>query len=260
MTQSPASEVLGARCISKRFHTASGTVTALTDITFSVRRSQFVTIVGPSGCGKSTLLQVLAGLIPATSGEVFLAGEKLAGPKPDKIAIVFQDPWLLPWKTACENVEFPLQLKGTRAPERRERAMTLLDLVGLKEAASRLPHELSGGMRQRVSIARALVQEPAVLLMDEPFAALDEQTRTRMGDELLSIWERTKQTIVFITHGLTEAIYLADTVFIMAAHPGRIIDRADVPLSRPRQIEMIGTEAFGALRNSIWRLIGDTNP
>lgn len=252
-----ALEVLGARNLSKSFVTTRGAVKALEDVTFSVKRGQFVTIVGPSGCGKSTLLQILAGLMEPTSGRVLLGGKELSGPSPNRVSVVFQDPWLLPWKTASQNVEFPLELRGVKAAERRHRAMKELELVGLVHAASRLPHELSGGMRQRVSIARALVQNPDVLLMDEPFGALDEQTRTRMGHELLSIWERTRQTIVFITHGLTEAIYLADKVLVMAAHPGRIIDRIDVPLTRPRVIEMIGTESFGGLRNSIWRLIGD---
>ena len=252
-----ALEVLGAQDLSKSFVTPRGAVVALENVSFSVTRGQFVTIVGPSGCGKSTLLQILAGLIEPTSGRVVLGGQTLTGPKPDKISVVFQDPWLLPWKTALENVEFPLQLRGVKAALRRERATKELELVGLAHAAGRLPHELSGGMRQRVSIARALAQDPEVLLMDEPFGALDEQTRTKMGDELLSIWDRTRRTILFITHGLTEAIYLADRIFVMAAHPGRIIERIDVPLPRPRAIEMIGEESFGRIRNSIWRLIGE---
>jgi NitT/TauT family transport system ATP-binding protein len=185
-----------------------------------------------------------------------LGGQRLSGPAPDRISVVFQEPWLLPWKTARENVEFPLRLRRKAPAEKRARALEALELVGLADAADRLPHELSGGMRQRVSIARALVQEPMVLLMDEPFGALDEQTRTRMGDELLRIWDRTGSTIVFITHGLSEAIYLGDIVYVMAARPGKIISELNVPFPRPRQLEMIGTEAFGSLRNSIWRLIG----
>jgi NitT/TauT family transport system ATP-binding protein len=242
--------------ISKTFG-AREKVQALADVSFTVEQGQFVAIVGPSGCGKSTLLQIVAGLIPASAGTVMLEGEPITEPRPDRIGVVFQESWLLPWKKALENVEFPLLLRGVKPEERRKRAQAQLDLVGLTDAAERYPHELSGGMKQRVAIARGLVQEPSVLLMDEPFGALDEQTRTRMGAELLSIWERSRRTIVFVTHGLAEAIYLADVVLVMATHPGRIIERIPVPLPRPRVIDMIGSEVLGRLRNHIWRLIGD---
>jgi NitT/TauT family transport system ATP-binding protein len=214
-------------------------------------------LVGPSGCGKSTLLQILAGLVPASTGRVLIEGRPVTGPSPGKVGVMFQDAWLLPWKTALENVEFPLALRGVPAAERRRRALPLIELVGLASFAQRYPDELSGGMRQRVAIARCLVQEPRVLLMDEPFAALDEQTRTRMGSELLQIWETSGGTVVFVTHGLTEAIYLADIVFVMGTRPGRIIERITVPLPRPRSIDMIGSEAFGRLRNEIWHLIAE---
>jgi NitT/TauT family transport system ATP-binding protein len=171
---------------------------------------------------------------------------------------MFQDAWLLPWKTARENIEFPLALRKVSPRERRDRAMKLLELVGLTSAADRFPDQLSGGMRQRVAIARSLAQKPKVLLMDEPFAALDEQTRTRMGNELLQIWEESGGTVVFVTHGLTEAIYLADVVHVMGARPGRMIERIEVELPRPRTIDMIGSEYFGRLRNRIWHLIADT--
>ena len=186
-----------------------------------------------------------------------ISGRPVTGPAPDTIGVMFQDAWLLPWKTAVENVEFPLALRKVPAAVRRTRALPLIDLVGLTSFAHRYPDELSGGMRQRVAIARCLVQEPRVLLMDEPFAALDEQTRTRMGSELLQIWEKSGGTVVFVTHGLTEAIYLADTVFVMGTRPGRIIERITVPLPRPRTIDMIGSEAFGRLRNHIWHLIAE---
>jgi NitT/TauT family transport system ATP-binding protein len=156
-----------------------------------------------------------------------------------------------------ENIEFPLALRGVSARERRPRALALLDLVGLRQSADRYPDELSGGMRQRVAIARCLVQEPRVLLMDEPFAALDEQTRTRMGNELLQIWEKSGGTVVFVTHGLTEAIYLADEIFVMGTRPGRIIERIKVDLPRPRTIDMIGSEGFGRMRNRLWDLIAE---
>jgi NitT/TauT family transport system ATP-binding protein len=232
-------------------------LTALRDVSFTVREGQFITLVGPSGCGKSTLLQILAGLVPASTGRVLIEGRPVTGPSPGKVGVMFQDAWLLPWKTALENVEFPLALRGVPAAERRRRALPLIELVGLASFAQRYPDELSGGMRQRVAIARCLVQEPRVLLMDEPFAALDEQTRTRMGSELLQIWETSGGTVVFVTHGLTEAIYLADIVFVMGTRPGRIIERITVPLPRPRSIDMIGSEAFGRLRNEIWHLIAE---
>ncbi len=250
-------DIITAEHVSKVFGSGTQALRALVDVTFSVREGQFVTIVGPSGCGKSTLLLILAGLVPASSGRVLVDGQPVSGPSPEKISVMFQDAWLLPWKTAIENVEFPLALRKVPAAVRRPRAMSLLDLVGLARSADRYPGELSGGMKQRVAIARCLVQEPRVLLMDEPFAALDEQNRTRMGNELLQIWERTGRTVVFVTHGLTEAIYLADRVFVMGVRPGRIIESFSVELPRPRSIDMIGSESFGRLRNRIWHLIGE---
>jgi NitT/TauT family transport system ATP-binding protein len=174
--------------VNKIYGSDDASLSALDDVSLNVREGQFMTVVGPSGCGKSTLLQVMAGLVPPTSGRVVIDGQTVTGPSPEKIGVMFQDAWLLPWKTAVENVEFPLVLRKVPAKERRAKALPLLELVGLGRFADRYPDELSGGMRQRVAIARCLVQEPRVLLMDEPFAALDEQTRTRMGNELLQIW------------------------------------------------------------------------
>jgi NitT/TauT family transport system ATP-binding protein len=163
---------------------------------------------------------------------------------------------LLPWKTVLSNVEFPLEIQGRfSAAERRRRALDMIELVGLKDFAQQLPHELSGGMKQRASIARGLVQDPRIILMDEPFGALDEQTRIHMGQELLRIWQETQRTIVLITHSLTEAIYLSDTVLVMGSRPGRIVERLEVDLPRPRQIEMMGSEAFGRMRNRVWQLL-----
>jgi NitT/TauT family transport system ATP-binding protein len=252
-------DVIRVEHVSKTYGDGKGATAALTDISFTVPEGRFITVVGPSGCGKSTLLHILAGLLAPTQGRVLMNGERLSGPSPEKIGVVFQDAWLLPWKSAVENVEFPLTLRGVRAKERRARAMPLLELVGLAGFAGKYPHELSGGMRQRVAIARCLVQEPRILLMDEPFSALDEQTRTRMGSELLQIWEKTGGTVIFVTHGLTEAIYLADEVLVMGTRPGRLIKRIPVALPRPRAIEMIGTETFGRLRNEIWNLIADVD-
>ena len=236
---------------------AEGGVPALEDISMTVEAGKFVVIVGPSGCGKTSLLMMLAGLRHQTTGTILCSGRPIAEPDPSRVGVVFQEASLFPWLSALDNTEFPLALRGDPRDERRRRAEDMLNLVGLQGFGARFPHELSGGMKQRVSIARGLVQNPPVLLMDEPFAALDEQTRTRMGSELLQIWEKSGGTVVFVTHGLTEAIYLADTVFVMGIHPGRIIERITVPLPRPRTIDMIGSEAFGRLRNDIWHLIAE---
>jgi NitT/TauT family transport system ATP-binding protein len=251
----PIIEVNG---LAKDFRTGSAAVHALANVSFSVEEGRFVTLVGPSGCGKSTLLQILAGLTSATRGEVRIAGELIRAPMPEKIGMVFQDPTLLPWKTALANIEFPLDLRGMDRATRRKRCLELLQLVGLEEFAENYPHELSGGMRQRVAIARGLAPDPRLLLMDEPFAALDEQTRTRMGHDLLDIWEKTGKTVFFITHSLSEAIYLSDTVLVMSARPGRIIDRIHIEFPRPRDLDLIGSEQFGRIRNRIWHLIAGT--
>jgi NitT/TauT family transport system ATP-binding protein len=243
--------------LAKDFNAGRAVLRALADVSFSVEEGRFVTLVGPSGCGKSTLLQILAGLIGATSGQVLIEGKRISAPMPDKIGMVFQDPTLLPWKTALANVEFPLDLRGVDRTLRRSRCSALLDLVGLSEFADHYPHELSGGMRQRVAIARGLAQDPRLILMDEPFAALDEQTRTRMGHDLLDIWQKTGKTVFFITHSLTEAIYLSDVVLVMSPRPGRIIETIAIDFPRPRELDMIGSEAFGRIRNRIWHLIAE---
>jgi NitT/TauT family transport system ATP-binding protein len=243
--------------LAKDFNAGRAVLRALADVSFSVEEGRFVTLVGPSGCGKSTLLQILAGLIGATSGQVLIEGKRISAPMPDKIGMVFQDPTLLPWKTALANVEFPLDLRGVDRTLRRSRCSALLELVGLSEFADHYPHELSGGMRQRVAIARGLAQDPRLILMDEPFAALDEQTRTRMGHELLDIWQKTGKTVFFITHSLTEAIYLSDVVLVMSPRPGRIIETIAIDFPRPRELDMIGSEAFGRIRNRIWHLIAE---
>jgi NitT/TauT family transport system ATP-binding protein len=243
--------------LAKDFNAGRAVLRALADVSFSVEEGRFVTLVGPSGCGKSTLLQILAGLIGATSGQVLIEGKRISAPMPDKIGMVFQDPTLLPWKTALANVEFPLDLRGVDRALRRSRCSALLELVGLSEFADHYPHELSGGMRQRVAIARGLAQDPRLILMDEPFAALDEQTRTRMGHDLLDIWQKTGKTVFFITHSLTEAIYLSDVVLVMSPRPGRIIETIAIDFPRPRELDIIGSEAFGRIRNRIWHLIAE---
>jgi NitT/TauT family transport system ATP-binding protein len=248
--------VIETRGLGKVFSIDRAPLTAVQDISFAVPEGGFVSLVGPSGCGKSTLLQMLAGLIPSTTGQVLVDGEVVRQPAPGKIAIMFQDATLLPWKRVSENVEFPLEIAGMPAAERRRRAEAMLSLVGLAEFGVRYPHELSGGMRQRVSIARALAPDPRIMLMDEPFGALDEQTRIRMGHELLRIWSKTAKTIFLITHSLTEALFLSDVVLVMSHRPGRIVGTIDAGLPRPRTYDIIGSAEFGAARNRIWKLIG----
>ncbi|MGC1465818.1 MAG: ABC transporter ATP-binding protein [Pseudolabrys sp.] len=232
-----------------------GQVPALDDISLSVGAGRFTVIVGPSGCGKTSLLMMMAGLRRQTTGTILCAGRPMPDPDPQRVGVVFQEASLYPWLTALDNIEFPLALRHAPREERRRRADEMLNLVGLQGFGSRYPHELSGGMKQRVSIARGLVQDPPVLLMDEPFAALDEQTRMTMGHELLRIWSMTNKTVVFITHSLTEAVYLADEVLVMSARPGRIIDRIAITLPRPRTYEMMATDVFGRLRDRIWQQI-----
>jgi NitT/TauT family transport system ATP-binding protein len=241
--------------VSQIYQTSGQDVAAVSDVSFEVKPGRFVVLVGPSGCGKSSLLMMMAGLRRPTAGTMLISGAPIDVPDPDRVGVVFQEPSLFPWLSAEENVEFPLALRGISKKERRAKAQEALRLVGLEGFGKRHPHELSGGMKQRVSIARGLVQDPPVLLMDEPFAALDERTRMTMGDELLRIWTATRKTIVFVTHSLTEAVYLADEVVVMSARPGRIVDRLEVTLPRPRTFEMLSGDAFGNLRDRIWRHI-----
>ncbi|HZL40414.1 MAG TPA: ABC transporter ATP-binding protein [Pseudolabrys sp.] len=251
----PAVQIRG---LSHVYQGRDGAVPALSNIELDVPAGHFVVIVGPSGCGKTSLLMMLAGLRTPSAGTILCDGRPILTPDPERVGVVFQEASLYPWLTAIENVEFPLVLKHAPRDERRARAEEMLSLVGLDGFGGRYPHELSGGMKQRVSIARGLVQDPPVLLMDEPFAALDEQTRMTMGHELLRIWSKTNKTVVFITHSLTEAVYLADEVIVMSARPGRILDRVPIDLPRPRTYQMMATDVFGNLRERIWHQIRDT--
>lgn len=210
-----------------------GAMTAVTGVNVGARTGEFLCFVGPSGCGKTTILRVAAGLLPPTSGEARLNGKRIEGPGRDR-CMVFQEYGLFPWLTALDNIAYGLQLMGISKVERRHRAEELLRTVGLSNYAHHYPGELSGGMRQRVAIARALAVDPQVLLMDEPFGALDAQTRAELQTELLRIWEQSTKTTLFITHSIEEAVYLADRVLVMASHPGRIIDEVAVELQRPR--------------------------
>ncbi|GAA3867737.1 ABC transporter ATP-binding protein [Saccharothrix violaceirubra] len=232
-------------------------LTALAGIDLDVAAGEFVVIVGPSGCGKSTLLDLLGGLTTPTSGRILVDGEPVTGPGLDR-GTVFQQYALLPWRTAQGNVEFGLEAVGVPRRERAERAREFLDLVGLGGFEHRHPHELSGGMRQRVAIARSLAYDPGVLLMDEPFAALDAQTRESLQDELLRIWERTGKTIVFITHGIEEAVYLGQRVAVLTSRPGRIKQVVPIDLgSRTDTVDLRSSTEFARHRHEIWTLLHD---
>ncbi|WP_234685040.1 ABC transporter ATP-binding protein [Bradyrhizobium monzae] len=235
----------------------AGRFTALDDITLDVRAGQFLVLVGASGCGKSTLLDLLGGLTTPTSGRILLDGRPIVGPGRDR-GIVFQQYALFPWRTAAENVEFGLEIAGFKARQRLEIARHFLDLVGLSGFANRYPHELSGGMKQRVAIARSLAYDPEVLLMDEPFAALDAQTRETLQGELLRIWRATGKTIVFITHGIDEAVVLGERVAVMTSRPGRIKQVIDIPKVLSHEADDVRSlPEFGHVRHEVWCLLRD---
>jgi NitT/TauT family transport system ATP-binding protein len=246
--------------VNKRFQSKDGSeIIALSDVDFSADEGEFVTIVGPSGCGKSTLLRILAGLTPATSGSSWIAGRRVDGPSRD-IGVVFQSPVLLPWRTVLENVLVPAIIQGRDMSLAGRRAHDYLELVGLGDFAGKYPGELSGGMQQRVGIARALVNDPKLLLMDEPFGALDAMTRENLNLELMAIKERSGTTVMLVTHSIPEAIFLADRVVAMSPRPGRVTQITNVNLPKPRSLDMINTQAFGTyvsgIRNNLQSLGG----
>ncbi|QLD86598.1 ABC transporter ATP-binding protein [Natronomonas halophila] len=219
--------------VSKQYSGQNGPVQALKNVSFDVEDGEFVCIVGPSGCGKTTLFRIIAGLESATDGEVYLSGERVDEPTPN-MGVVFQEYHLFPWRTVRGNVAFGLEKQGTPKAERRERVAHLVDLVGLEGFSESYPKELSGGMKQRVAIARALAADPELLLMDEPFGAVDAQTREMLQNELLDIWQETEKTVLFVTHDVEEAVKLADRIVVMAKEPGRILETVEVDLPRPR--------------------------
>jgi NitT/TauT family transport system ATP-binding protein len=227
-------------------------VPVLDDVSFTVADLEFVAIVGPSGCGKSTFLRVVDGLVEPDHGQLYINGQRVVGPGRGR-GMVFQSFDLLPWRTAIGNVEFGLEMMNMSRHERRERAQLWIKRVGLVGFESAYPHQLSGGMQQRVGIARALAIDPEVLLMDEPFGALDVQTRDLLQDELLAIWQRERKTVLFVTHSIEEAIYLADRVLIFTPRPARIERILPVPFARPRNEELKASPEFVALRSEIWR-------
>jgi NitT/TauT family transport system ATP-binding protein len=226
---------------------------AIKQLDLTVKQGEFLVIVGPSGCGKSTFLDMIAGLAKPSSGEIFIDGKLITGPALDR-GIVLQGYALFPWRTVRKNVEFGLEIKKVPKNQRREISQRYIELVGLHDFEDRYPHELSGGMKQRVAIARALAYDPEVLLMDEPFAAVDAQTREVLQEELLRIWEKTKKTIVFVTHSIDEAIFLADRVAVMTANPGTIKEIINVNLPRPRD-GIRSSADFGWLRHKVWELL-----
>jgi NitT/TauT family transport system ATP-binding protein len=228
-------------------------VEALAGVTFTVEPEEIVAVVGPSGCGKSTLLNMLGGLLSPTEGRVGFEGDLPSGRPPT--AMVFQEFALFPWRTVQGNVEFGLEEAGVAAAERHARARRYVELAGLAGFERTYPHELSGGMRQRVGIARALAVDPAVLLMDEPFSALDAQTRQLMQEELLAIWERTRKTILYVTHNIHEAVWMADRVVVLSRRPGQVLEIVPIALKRPRTESMLGEAVFVRAVERIWALI-----
>ena len=251
-SQGAASAAISVRNVSKVYETARGRTVSLDRVSLDIGRGEFITLVGPSGCGKSTMLNLIAGLLMPTSGEVLVEGRAVTGPGPDR-GVIFQQYALFPWLTAQQNVEFGLRLQKLNAAERSERARHYLRLVGLQDFAHALPKELSGGMKQRCAIARAYAVNPSLLLMDEPFGALDALTRVQMQDDLLVTWQQERKTVVFITHDVDEAVYLASRVVVMSPRPGRISEIVDVPLPYPRNEDLRLSPEFAEIRARVWR-------
>jgi NitT/TauT family transport system ATP-binding protein len=243
---------LECRNIIKIFGEGSRATRALEDISFETQEGEFLCILGPSGCGKSTLLRIIAGLLEPTGGEVIYSGHNTAGPLN---SMVFQEHGVFPWMNVIDNVAFGLEMRGVPRKERYERSLDFLKRVGLAQYAMRNPHELSVGMRQRIAIARAFVNNPEILLMDEPFGSLDAQTRLILQDELLKIWSEHKKTVIFVTHDIDEAILLGDRVLVMTSVPGRIREVITVGIDRPRDLRIESTEMFVDMRMKIWNLI-----
>jgi NitT/TauT family transport system ATP-binding protein len=247
---------LELRDVSYLYATEGGEAAGVADVSFTLQRGRLLSVVGPSGCGKSTLLAVAAGLLRGYEGSVLVNGSPVRSPRPD-VGVVFQEESTFPWRTARRNVEFGLQMRGVGKVERRARAQEILELVGLRGFEDHYPRQLSGGMRQRVAIARTVVTEPAVLLMDEPFGALDEQTRETLGRELLRLQAALQQTILFITHSIQEAVTLSDHVLVLSGRPGRPAELIDVDLPRPRPENLITHPRFAEIVDRVWHLIHD---
>jgi NitT/TauT family transport system ATP-binding protein len=245
---------IAVRGLTKSFPVRGGEFTALGGVDLDLADGEFVTVVGPSGCGKSTVMNIVAGLEEPTAGEVLVDGVPVSGPDPQR-GVIFQQYALFPWLTVRGNVEFGLRVAGVKGAERRRRAEHFIDLVGLSQHADQLPKALSGGMRQRCAIARAYAADPAVLLMDEPFGALDALTRVTLQDQLLGTWQRDRRTVLFITHDVEEAVYLASRVVVMAARPGRIAQVIDVDLPYPRDERTRLSPAFADIKAQVFRAV-----
>jgi NitT/TauT family transport system ATP-binding protein len=251
--------IVEARNVTIRYNSKNNSsVLAVDDLNLTINRGEFVTIVGSSGCGKTSFLYAIDGLLPIQGGQILVQGQPIDGPGHDR-AVVFQEFALLPWRSVLSNIAFGLEIRKAPKAKRLETARSLVDLVGLNGFEDRYPHELSGGMRQRVGIARALAIEPDILLMDEPFGALDAQTRETMQEELLRIWQSTGKTVIFVTHDIDEAIYLADRVVVMKARPGRIREILPVDLPRPRNADMKAEASFVEMRRHLWHLLHDND-
>jgi NitT/TauT family transport system ATP-binding protein len=249
--QGTSEPILVVDNIVKSFQTPDGAVRALDSVSLSVAPGEFVGVIGPSGCGKSTLFNIIGGLLDGFEGSVRVDGEEIRGPH-RSIGMIFQEESTFPWRTVVDNVAFPLEIAGLPKSERYDRARHFVRMVGLDGFERRYPSELSGGMRQRVSMARTLAAEPKILLMDEPFAALDEQTRLLLGDKVLAIQQQLHQTTLLITHNITEAIQLADRIFVMTYRPGKLKRMVTIDLPRPRTSEIVSSEAFGRYVAQIW--------
>jgi NitT/TauT family transport system ATP-binding protein len=250
--------LIGLEGVTKRFTSRAGdSVTAVEDVSLEIQADQFVTVVGASGCGKSTLLKLIGALLPPTEGRVLRGGRPVLEPSRD-VGIVFQSPVLLPWRSALDNVLFPIEIMGWPVGKYRAEADRLIELVGLQGFEQSLPRELSGGMQQRVSICRALIHDPPLLLMDEPFGALDAMTREELGLELLRVWSERRKTVVFVTHSIAEAILLADRVVVMTPRPGRIVTTVSIALPRPRTLDMEFSEEFKGYAKLVRDAIGSS--
>ena len=245
---------ISVRNVTKLFDLGKERFTALDGVSLDIADNEFVTVVGPSGCGKSTMMNILAGLEEPTSGEALVDGEQVHEPGPER-GVIFQQYALFPWLTVRKNVEFGLQTAKVPAAERRERAEHFIKMVGLEQFADALPRMLSGGMRQRCAIARAYAVNPSILLMDEPFGALDALTRVKLQEQLLDTWSQEQRTVMFITHDVDEAVFLANRVVVMAARPGRIYDVIDIDVPYPRTEEFRLSPQFGELRNRVWHAV-----
>jgi NitT/TauT family transport system ATP-binding protein len=246
-----ADPILVVESIVKRFETQDGVLVAVDDVSFTVAPGEFLSVIGPSGCGKSTLFNIIGGLLDGYAGRVAVGGETVRGPHAS-IGMIFQEESTFHWRTVIDNVAFPLEIAGVGKAERLDKARHFVELVGLHGFERRYPSELSGGMRQRVSMARTLASEPKILLMDEPFAALDEQTRLLLGDKVLQIQQELQQTTLLITHNLTEAVQLSDRILVMTYRPGKLKRMVEIKLPRPRSSEIVGSDDFGRYVAQIW--------